>query len=504
MRFINLGIVDYNSSYNLQLEYLNKKFKNEIEDDVLLLLEHYPVITLGRHAHIENILMTEDFLRQQNIDVINVDRGGDVTVHYPGQLVGYPIIDLNKDRDIHKYIRNIELLIIEFLKEYNINSCTKPGFTGVWVDDITKICSIGIGVKHWITYHGFALNVNKSQINYFNFINSCGLKNIKMISMEEILNRKLNIEEIKIKILKLFNNFFKYTENDKIKKTNKISFTNENKNTQIPYWVKKRISYNSKIDVMFKLLKKNRINTVCESANCPNIIECFNISKLTFMILGNICTRNCRFCSVKKGKPQPVDSDEPKRVAEFVEKLNLKHVIITSVTRDDLEDFGVSQFINTINEIRKISKEILIEVLIPDFNGDKKLIKELLNSNPDIIAHNIETVPSLYFSIRQKANYFQSLNVLKTVKDYSEKTYTKSGLMLGLGETEKEVIEVLNDLKKVKCDIITIGQYLKSDKNCVSVQKFISDEKFKEYETIAKNIGFHYVYSGRFVRSSYV
>lgn len=220
------------------------------------------------------------------------------------------------------------------------------------------------------------------------------------------------------------------------------------------------------------------------------------------MILGNRCTRDCRFCAVGKGKPLPPDPQEPGRIAQAAQKLSLKHIIVTSVTRDDLADGGAAQFVKTIRQLRLLGSEVVIEVLIPDFQGEREAIAEVTKAGPDIIGHNVETVPRLYKEARPQADYQRSLNVLKLVKSLNG-VYTKSGLMLGLGETRDEVIEVLSNLREMGCDIVTLGQYLQPGKQHLEVKRFVPPEEFAEYKKIAEEMGFLFVAAGPWVRSSY-
>ncbi len=272
--------------------------------------------------------------------------------------------------------------------------------------------------------------------------------------------------------------------------------------TKKPAWLNKKINLKD-LNQTKELLADLNLNTVCEEALCPNIGECFSNGQATFMILGDICTRNCRFCGVSKGEPKEVDLDEPSRVAQAVKRLNLKHVVITSVTRDDLELQGADIFNEVIKEIKENTQAESIEVLIPDFQGKKKLFDLVIEAKPDVINHNIETVPALYNQVRPLANYRVSLEVLKYTKEKDPSIFTKSGLMLGLGETESEVLKVFDDLREVDCDFLTLGQYLNPSKNHYPVVDFITPEKFEEYKEEALKRGFKFVASAPYVRSSY-
>lgn len=272
---------------------------------------------------------------------------------------------------------------------------------------------------------------------------------------------------------------------------------------RLPPWLTRRVPKAEVLEEMKDMLEGLGLHTVCESAHCPNIGECFAKKTATFMILGDRCTRNCRFCAVTSEKPLPVDKDEPIRVARAVENLRLKHVVITSVTRDDLEDGGAFIFASTISEIKKINPPPTIEVLIPDFQGSIQALGKVIDAHPEIIAHNVETVPRLYPQVRPQADYRRSLNIIKMVKDKQPDIYTKSGLMVGLGETKEEVLGLMDDLRGSGCDIITIGQYLRPSSKHLEVKEFIKPEVFEYYKNEALKKGFKHAASSPFVRSSY-
>jgi len=254
------------------------------------------------------------------------------------------------------------------------------------------------------------------------------------------------------------------------------------------------------------MLSGLEINTVCQEADCPNISECFSRNEATFLILGKVCTRNCKFCGVGKGKPAALDFNEPEHVAEAAKRLNLKHVVITSVTRDDLSDGGASVFAKTVLAVRNRLQQVTIEVLIPDLQGNRDALKAIIDAEPEVIGHNVETIPSLYKDIRSMSDYQLSLNVLKTTKELSlgKKIYTKSALMLGLGETEEEVVDVLRSLRKVDTDFVCIGQYLCPSSSHFPVKEYIRPEQFDYYKKEALSLGFRYVASAPYVRSSYL
>lgn len=272
-----------------------------------------------------------------------------------------------------------------------------------------------------------------------------------------------------------------------------------------PTWLKAVYNPNEKYKGIADLLKKYSLNTVCDQASCPNSGECYNKGTATFMLLGKNCTRNCSFCNVTKALPECVNSDEPKNIAKAVSELKLKHVVITSVTRDDLSDGGAEHFAQTVNEIRNLNPLVSIEVLIPDFKGSTVSLKKVLDSKPDVLNHNVETIARLYPDVRPNAKYETSLSLLKNVKllTKQDEIATKSGFMVGLGETMEEVEILLNDLKNHDCDIVTIGQYLRPSKNHYPVYEYVKPEIFAEYKRIALSLGFAHVESGPLVRSSY-
>lgn len=254
----------------------------------------------------------------------------------------------------------------------------------------------------------------------------------------------------------------------------------------------------------FSLLKDLNLNTVCQQALCPNILKCFAEKYLTFLILGKVCTRNCNFCAIKKGRPQEIDKTEPSRVAEAANRLNLFYVVITSVTRDDLPDGGAHFFAETISCVKQRLPYAKIEVLIPDFLGDESAIKKVVGAKPDIIGHNLETVSRLYSKARQLAGYSRSLKVLEIIKRLDKNTQSKSGIMLGLGESEGEILKVFKDLRNVDCDFLSIGQYLSPSENHFPVKEYILPEKFDYYKEKALQFGFRHVESAPYVRSSYL
>lgn len=270
-----------------------------------------------------------------------------------------------------------------------------------------------------------------------------------------------------------------------------------------PEWIRVKMQGGSNTNKVKSLISDLSLNTVCHEANCPNMMECYEKGTATFMILGTNCTRNCTFCNVTRQAPEEVSPTEPENIGQAVIKLGLKHVVITSVTRDDLEDQGAWQFIKVTEEIRRVAPNVSIELLIPDMQGNKDLIKLIIDANPDILNHNVETVPRLYPTVRPMAVFERSVELLEYVKLEKPDMKTKSGIMLGLGETEEEVIEVMKRLAQVDCDMLTLGQYLQPTKKHLDVVEYIRPEQFDYYKKLALEMGFKSVSSGPLVRSSY-
>ena len=270
-----------------------------------------------------------------------------------------------------------------------------------------------------------------------------------------------------------------------------------------PTWIRSKLTNSKEFFLTKTVVNNNNLVTVCQEANCPNITECWSKRHATFMIMGDTCTRACAFCDVKTGKPEKLDILEPIKIAEAVKKLNLKHVVITSVDRDDLKDGGSNHFYEVITQTRKTNPNTTIEVLTPDFLRKGEAYKKVLEANPDVFNHNIETVPSLYLKVRPGSRYFASLELLKNAKRINKKVFTKSGIMVGLGETRDEILQVMDDLKSADVDFLTIGQYLQPSVKHFPLDRYYTPQEFEEFASIAKSKGFLLVSSSPLTRSSY-
>ena len=270
-----------------------------------------------------------------------------------------------------------------------------------------------------------------------------------------------------------------------------------------PDWLKVRIGGGENFSKVKTLLRSAKLHTICEEAKCPNIAECFGCGTAVFLILGNVCTRDCRYCNVTHGTPGSLNPKEPQDVAESVKALGLQYVVVTSVTRDDLPDGGAGVFYDTVHEIRRLNKDCKIEVLIPDFRGDAVSLQKIIVAAPDVINHNIEVVEELFPLIRPQGNYQRSLEVLRTIKKKETRIPTKSGFMVGLGETTEQIHKTMCDLKDAKVDFLTIGQYLQPTRDHAEIKKYYTPQEFSEMKTTALGMGFRHVEAGPLVRSSY-
>ena len=486
MRELNirwLGKLPYGEAYILQKGLHSATSQESSPFDYLLLLEHNNVVTIGRSGDINNLLVSKNILNENNIEFFETDRGGDITFHGDGQLIGYPIIRLDDPKKVVPFVRKIENVIIDTLAELSIEAFSKTDDTGVWTKE-GKIASIGIKVSKWTTLHGFSLNISENTKG-FDFINPCGSSDEHVVSIQQY-DETVSFKEVTEIISRKFVEIFKYEKVDKqfsqftprqLKKkkefhidqlVNKGVF-NASKNSvpitlnssiksepERPEWMKVKANLGKDYLSLKSLIKEKRLNTVCEEASCPNIYECWSMGTATFMIMGDTCTRACGFCDVNTGKPCDLDMDEPYRVAESVKIMGLTHAVITSVNRDDLDDGGSTFFAKTIDEVRLKNNQTSIEVLIPDFKGSKEAIDNIINANPEVLNHNLETVPRLQREIRTAASYGRSLALLQYAKESHFLGKTKTGLIVGMGEEFKEVIAVLKDLSRINIDIVTI------------------------------------------------
>ena len=533
MRNLNvrwLGKLPYSEAYDLQLGLHRSVSQESSIDDYLLLLEHNKVITSGRSSKENNLLVTINQLNELGIEYFETDRGGDITYHGDGQLIGYPIIRLSDPKKVIPFVRDLENVIIDTLRKFNIDSFTKEDDTGVWTSK-GKIASVGIKVSKWTTYHGFSLNIFDS-LDGYDLINPCGNQLEKMTSIHQF-NSDISFEEVAITISDNFSKIFGYSDVDKqfsqftprqLKRTKEFNIDqmvkngvfkiNQNKipvtikgvlpsEPKRPEWMKVKANLGTDYVALKNLLSDKKLNTVCEEASCPNIYECWSMGTATFMIMGDVCTRACGFCDVKTGKPGELDLGEPLRVAESVQAMNLTHAVITSVNRDDLADGGSMFFADTIRAVKEKNNRCDVEVLVPDFKGLRSAIQNIIDASPEVFNHNLETVPRLQREIRTAASYGRSLSLLEYVKKQGFMGKTKTGLIVGMGESKEEVISVLKDLSKIEIDIVTIGQYLRPTAKHRPIDRYATIKEFEDYKIIGESFGIPHVESGPLVRSSY-
>ena len=533
MRDLNirwLGKLPYSEAYDLQLGLHRSVSQEDSKDDYLLLLEHNNVITSGRSSKENNLLVSKDQLHELGIEYFETDRGGDMTYHGDGQLIGYPIIRLSDPKKVIPFVRNLENVIIDSLRKFKIDSFTKEDDTGVWTAK-GKIASVGIKVSKWTTYHGFSLNIFDS-LDGYQLINPCGNQSEQITSIHQF-NPDISFEEVASEISDNFVKVFGYANTDRqfsqftprqLKRTKEFNIDqmvkdgvfkiNQNKipvtvrgvlpsEPKRPEWMKVKANLGSDYVSLKNLLSEKKLNTVCEEASCPNIYECWSMGTATFMIMGDVCTRACGFCDVKTGRPGELDLGEPLRVAESVQAMNLTHAVITSVNRDDLEDGGSMFFADTIRAVKDKNSHCDVEVLVPDFKGLRSAIQNIIDASPEVFNHNLETVPRLQREIRTAASYGRSLSLLEYVKKQGFMGKTKTGLIVGMGETKEEVISVLKDLSKIEVDIVTIGQYLRPTAKHRPIDRYATIEEFEDYKIIGESYGIPHVESGPLVRSSY-
>ena len=525
-----LSKLPYSEAYDLQLGLHRSVSQEDSKDDYLLLLEHNNVITSGRSSKENNLLVSKGQLHELGIEYFETDRGGDITYHGDGQLIGYPIIRLSDPKKVIPFVRNLENVIIDSLRKFKIDSFTKEDDTGVWTTK-GKIASIGIKVSKWTTYHGFSLNIFDS-LDGYQLINPCGNQSEQITSIHQF-NPDISFEEVASEISDNFAKVFGYANTDRqfsqftprqLKRTKEFNIDqmvkdgvfkiNQNKipvtvrgvlpsEPKRPEWMKVKANLGSDYVSLKNLLSEKKLNTVCEEASCPNIYECWSMGTATFMIMGDVCTRACGFCDVKTGRPGELDLGEPLRVAESVQAMNLTHAVITSVNRDDLEDGGSMFFADTIRAVKDKNSHCDVEVLVPDFKGLRSAIQNIIDASPEVFNHNLETVPRLQREIRTAASYGRSLSLLEYVKKQGFMGKTKTGLIVGMGETKEEVISVLKDLSKIEVDIVTIGQYLRPTAKHRPIDRYATIEEFEDYKIIGESYGIPHVESGPLVRSSY-
>jgi len=529
-----LGRLPYVEAWDLQKAIWEGRSTGRTVDDYLLLVEHPHTYTVGRNGDGSNLLVSEDELPGLGAELHHVDRGGDITYHGPGQLVGYPIFGVPRlpgGFDMVGHVRRIEAALIATLADLGVDAWAEPGYTGVWTAE-GKVAAIGVRVARGVTMHGFALNVD-TDMSYFGRIVPCGIGDRPVTSLRRLLRHPVSLQEA-VEVLiphiaRVFGHgsrevqlgaFARGSGRDRFAIDDMVAagvFSAQTRGEvpiairgapgeepRRPEWMRVRADFSSAgYRDLKRLMRANDLNTVCEEAGCPNIYECWSQGTGTMMLLGEMCTRACAFCDVKTGRPGVVDLDEPVRAAEAVVAMGLRHAVLTSVNRDDLPDGGAGVFAMTIREIRNRLPDCDVEVLIPDFKGETEPLETVMGEKPAVLNHNTETVLRLQRDIRTAANYGRSLALLARAKWMNPSGTVKSGLIVGMGETEPEVMGALADLRAVGVDLVTIGQYMRPTARHRRVDRYVHPDEFARYGEAGRRLGLAHVEAGPLVRSSY-
>ena len=498
-------------------------------DDHLLLQEHHHTFTLGVRADPANVLVDPASV---GADLVPVHRGGDVTYHGPGQLVGYPILTLPTRAgvaDTPAYVHALEQVLIDAVADLGLPGAARlDGYPGVWVDD-RKIAAIGVRNVRGRTMHGFALNVDPD-LSYFGHIVPCGItdKAVTSLAAEGI---GVALAEVVDAVLARFLAWWRPEAWDRadvawrhatdgsdlsafsrgagagtpVRLSSRLAKAGVTDGLSIgarkPDWAVARVRHDNGVLSLRRTLRELRLVTVCEEAGCPNLSECWGEGTATFLVGGERCTRACGFCLVDTRHPEPLDAAEPGRVAEAVARLGLDHAVVTAVARDDLPDGGASHLAAVTAAIRSRCPATTVELLIPDCKGDPTALATVFDARPDVLNHNLETVARLQRAVRPSASYTRSLAVLARAKDAG--LTTKSGIIAGMGETDDEVVAALADLAAVGVDIVTIGQYLRPTTNHLPVHRWVEPTTFEAWRSAGLDLGIAHVEASPLTRSSH-
>ncbi|MFM7061862.1 MAG: lipoyl synthase [Actinomycetes bacterium] len=524
-----LGRVDYDEADALQ------RAVHASGDEVLLLLEHPHTYTLGRRGDAGNVLVDPTAV---GAVLRHADRGGDVTYHGPGQLVAYPIVSLPAHRgglpDAVAYVRRLEQVVVRALADLGVTATTDPEYPGVWTAS-GKVAQVGVRVEGGRTRHGIAINVH-TDAAMFGHIVPCGIADRPVASLTEHLGRPVEMGAVADAFVAAFAADFGH---DTVERQDVAwreapedlsAFSRRAAEGQTgaagtpvrllgrleaagveapapdprfrrPDWMRVRADFGPEYRELKRLVRDLDLHTVCEEAGCPNISECWSAGTATLMLLGERCTRACGFCLIDTRRPEPADPAEPERVAAAVARMGLAHAVLTMVARDDLADGGAAHVAATIAAIRAVSPGTRVEVLISDLRGDADALEVVIAARPDVLNHNLETVARLQRAVRPSAGYARSLALL--ARSAASGLVTKSGIMVGLGETTEEVHGALADLRAVGVGIVTIGQYLRPSSAHLPVVRWWTPDEFAALADHGRGLGIAHVESGPLVRSSY-
>lgn len=530
-----LGRVPYREALAVQ-EALFDPAIGSGDEQHLLLLEHDHVFTYGRHADLATNLRCDP--ASVGADLVAVTRGGDITYHGPGQLVGYPIVSLPNAKGSLEHVRGVEQLLIDALGELGVRDAGRlPDYPGVWVDvdgpEPRKIAAIGVRLARGRTMHGFALNITTDMAYMREHIVACGIADRPVTSLAEE-GVEVTMREVADVVARLaaerwaaghmerqdvawhrrpddltpfsrgegpgervtFRPPRSHARLEQAGVTSGLSIE-----TRKPDWLRPKVRLGPEVMQLKKTIRDLDLVTVCEDAGCPNLSECWSDGTATFMVLGERCTRACGFCLVDTRRPEPPAPDEPERVAEAVDRMAVDHAVLTMVARDDLPDGGMSFVAACVEAIRRRRPATRVETLISDAKGSLDSLRPLFDVRPDVLNHNVETVARLQRAVRPSAGYARSLAVLSHAK--AAGLVTKSSIMAGLGERDDEMIGALADLAAIGCDIVTIGHYLRPTSNHLPIARWVEPAEFDRWKQIGEELGIGHVEASPLTRSSY-
>jgi lipoic acid synthetase len=497
----------------------------------LLLLEHPHVFTYGPRSDLEKNLLCNP--AEVGADFVSVKRGGDITYHGPGQLVGYPILNLKNAVGAKDHVFGVEQLVIDTLTELGVKNAGRlPGFAGVWLDadndQRRKISAVGVRLARGRTMHGFALNIDPDMAYMRQHIVPCGVSEYPVTSLKEeginvstqdvakIVSRlaierwgegEADLQEVAWMFRPEDLSRFSRGEGPgaPVRMLARLADAGVDGGVSLferkPEWLRPKVQIGAEVLGIKRTLRDRQLVTVCEEAGCPNLSECWRDGTATFMVLGERCTRACGFCLVDTRKPGLPDKNEPQRVAEAVESMGLTYAVLTMVARDDLADGGFAHVSECVRAIRERNPVTRVETLVSDAKGDAASLSLLFSARPDVFNHNIETVARLQRAVRPSAGYARSLGVLARAKDVG--LVVKSGLVLGMGETSEEVDGCLADLAGIGVDVVTIGQYLRPTTHHIPVARWIDPDEFTRWKQVGESLGISHVESSPLTRSSY-
>jgi len=517
-------------AYREALELQTALFENGTESH-LLLVEHPHVFTHGPRAELDKNLRCDPAV--VGADFVAVKRGGDITYHGPGQLVGYPILNIDNAIGASQHVCEVEQLVIDTLREIGVAGAGRmEGYAGVWLDvgteRVRKISAIGVRLAHGRTMHGFALNIDPDMTFMREHIVPCGIGEFPVTSLREEgfdVDMKTVVDIVARLAAEKWGDgsgerqdvawvhrpedLSRFSRGEgpgePVRLLGRLADAGVEAGLDItdrkPEWLRPRVNIGEDVLRIKRTLADLDLVTVCEEAGCPNLSECWKDGTATFMVLGERCTRACGFCLVDTRKPEPPASDEPARVAEAVERMGLSYAVLTMVARDDLADGGFAHVAECVRVIRERNPHTKVETLVSDAKGEASSIDSLVAARPDVFNHNIETVARLQRAVRPSAGYARSLGVLSRAK--SAGLVVKSGLVLGMGETVEEVDGCLADLAGIGVDIVTIGQYLRPTSHHLPVARWIHPDEFARWKNLGESLGIGHVESSPLTRSSY-